>query len=235
MSRPLVGPTTREVLARVPFLEDAPPHLVARLAARVLERSCARGATLFREGEPSVGFWIVVSGSVNIVKVAPDGRVQILEACGAGDVFALVSAIDEGPYPANVEAREDSRFVLFPTHLVTEAAREHPAIGLGIARHFARRLRRTTCKSASVCLRSVRSRLASYVLEVVARAGREPGGGSVRINLGASQEEVAHRLGTVREVLARTLRGFREENLIAQRGDELTVLDVKGLERVALL
>ncbi len=233
MPRSFDADLTRRTLAAVPFLSGLPGSALERLASRSIERAATKGAILFREGEPCTGFWIVATGSANVVKASPDGRIQILETCPRGAVVALVSALDGGAYPATVQAREDSTLLVFPTPLIRETVLQHPEVGLGIARHLAGRLRRSTCRSASVCLRSVRSRVASFLLESIAGRAPDERHESAVLVLGASQEELAHRLGTVREVLARTLRSFREENLIAQRGDTITVLDVARLEGVA--
>jgi len=218
---------TREVLRAIPFLSSLPAAELERLAALTLERSASRGEVLFRAGEPCAGFWIVADGSASIVKRGSKGRVRILETVKKGGLFALVCAVDGLSYTADTEAREDSRFVIFPAGLLRETIVKHPEVGFGVALSLASRLRRFVSREASASA-TIRSRLAALILE----SARGASASSV-IRLGTKQEELARSLGTVREVVARILRGFREGKLIAQRGDAIRLLDRAALERIA--
>ncbi len=56
--------------------------------------------------------------------------------------------------------------------------------------------------------------------------------GSVKLRLPASQAELAHRIGTEREVFARALKGLKEEGLIEQVRGRVSIRDLAGLRRV---
>jgi CRP-like cAMP-binding protein len=76
--------------------------------------------------------------------------------------------------------------------------------------------------------RSVSARLAGYLLKRRERAGRDP------FTLGGSHTAVAEELGTVREVLGRSLRALRDRGLItvdAKGG--ILIVDQAGLRAVA--
>jgi CRP/FNR family transcriptional regulator len=223
---------TVDLLAQLPFLTELDRPTVERLAERLPVRSFPKGRMLFREGDPCDGFWVVVEGSVNVEKVGADGRVVILETCGPGDYFALVSAVDSGNYPAAATTREDSRVLFFPRRELEELFLAHPVVAIGVARHFAARLRGLTSRVAGAAFHDVRARVATFLLQAAERGAAAPDG-SITVTLEASQGEIASRLGTVREVLARALRTFRERKLIKQQAAEVTFLDLPGLREVA--
>ncbi|MEA3396118.1 MAG: helix-turn-helix domain-containing protein [Chloroflexota bacterium] len=50
-----------------------------------------------------------------------------------------------------------------------------------------------------------------------------------------TQEEIAAQLGTVREVVSRTLRAFVKEGVIKMERQHISVLDLEALERAAEL
>ena len=220
------------VLARVPFLRSLEPGCLARVEARLLPRHCPKGETVCREGDPCDAFWIVERGSVSIQKSGHDGRLRILETCGPGGTFALVAVLDGGRHPATVVAREPSRLLCFSREALEALVREAPEVGLEIARMLAGRLRRLTCEVAAACLQSVRGRLALLLLDEAARGQPLPEGG-VRFQLEGSQEELAHRIGTEREVLARALRALREEGVIEQSRSEVRVPRLEKLRAAA--
>jgi CRP/FNR family transcriptional regulator len=223
---------TAELLAHLPFLAGLDRPTLERLIERLPERRFPKGRMLFREGEPCDGFWIVVEGSVNVEKVGADGRVVILETSRPGEYFALVSAVDGGNYPASATTREDSRLLFFPRRELEELFHAHPVVAVGVARNFAARLRGLTSRVAGAAFHDVRARVATFLLQEAERGAAAPDG-TITVKLEAPQGEIASRLGTVREVLARALRTFRERKLIKQQAAEVTFLDLPGLREVA--
>jgi CRP/FNR family transcriptional regulator len=64
-------------------LDERELAMVQQIAAR---KEFRKGDILFHEGDPSRGFYIVVSGSVKIYRVSPDGRERVLHVVEAGDL-----------------------------------------------------------------------------------------------------------------------------------------------------
>jgi CRP/FNR family transcriptional regulator len=132
--------------------------------------------------------------------------VQILETFGPGEVFALVSAVDGGPYPASAEARDDAALLLCPREALEAALDAAPAAALAVARVCAGRLRRFTTLIASVSLEDTRARVAAHLVRL-AQEGGAKGEEVIEVALGGPQHEVAQRLGMAREVYAGCSRG----------------------------
>jgi CRP/FNR family transcriptional regulator len=74
-------------------------------------------------------------------------------------------------------------------------------------------------------LHSVRARLAAYLLAVSQ--------GQTEFSLMETNEAIAGHLGTVREVVSRTLRSFKDDGFLALRGRRVIVHDFALLQRVA--
>ena len=72
---------------------------------------------------------------------------------------------------------------------------------------------------------SVTQRLARLLLD----AGRQAG--ADEFDLPLTHQELASRLGTVREVVSRNLARFRAEGLIRMQGHQVAILDKAGLAR----
>jgi CRP/FNR family transcriptional regulator len=222
-----------QLLEAVPFFHDVDEARLRLLAARLRLRSFETDQVVCREGDPCDGFWVIEQGSVNIQKAGRDGRIRILETCRSGGFFALVAALDGGLHPANVVARESSRLLLFPTRELQGLAAAFPGVGLAIARVFAVRLRRLTCDLAAACLQSVRARVAELLVHEASERGRRHSDGRVELALLERQEELARRIGTEREVLARALRSLREEGLIEQSRGDVLIPDIERLRLAA--
>ncbi len=75
---------------------------------------------------------------------------------------------------------------------------------------------------------TVRQRLAGHLLAIA--VGREHGRRVAR----ATQQELAGSIGTVREVVARTLHDLRDEGLVAMSPGQIEIVDERGLYKIAV-
>ena len=88
-----------------------------------------------------------------------------------------------------------------------------------------KRLRHLVSVLESMTFGSVTQRLARLLVDYSRQAGAD------EFALPVTHQELASRLGTVREVVSRNLARFRAEGLIQVQGHQVKVLDRAGLER----
>jgi len=186
-------------------------------------RRLQRDEVLASESEPCEAVYWVAEGRLRVLKVAPNGREQTLYEAHQGAVLNLVPALDGDPSPATiVAATRSSLFVLSVTAL-DELIGRYPELARLLLRELAARLREQTNLSAELALRSVGERLARLLVDSV----------SIEGGLHTTQREMASRLGTVREVLARELARFERRGwIIASRG-VIEVVDYTALQHLA--
>lgn len=56
--------------------------------------------TLFHQGDLATSFYVVLTGSINLYRVAPDGQTKVIEVIRAGAAFAeALMFMDEMRYP----------------------------------------------------------------------------------------------------------------------------------------
>jgi CRP/FNR family transcriptional regulator len=97
---------------------------------------------------------------------------------------------------------------------------------------LARRVRQFAELAGDLAFREVTQRVARH-LETVARAdGRDIAIGTT-FELTLTQEQLAARLGTVRELVARALSQLRRHRVVAQRGRRVSILDPVRLTALA--
>jgi CRP/FNR family transcriptional regulator len=127
---------TVEVLARVPLLAGLERRDLERLARSFRERSFSEGDAITSEGEPGVGFFVIVEGSANVsVGGTPRGTL------GAGDSFGEMALIDEGPRSATVVAATDMRCLALSAWEFRPFVEEHSSVAWALLVTLARRLR----------------------------------------------------------------------------------------------
>jgi CRP-like cAMP-binding protein len=205
----------------------SPPEALESLAHVAEYRLLGRGAMLFLAGEPARGLFIVVSGSIRAFRVNAKGREQTIHVESAGATLAEVPVFDDGNYPANAVAEEPSGVLYLSKADVQRFLIENPAAALNALRLMARRLRRHAELADSLALKDVGQRLARLLL-TEARAQRTT-------DLNFSNQQLAARVGSVREVVSRNLARLAQSGLIDvdARARGITIIDEQALERFA--
>ncbi len=215
-----------EALRQVLFLKTASQEAILQLLAAGQMRPLGKGEHLFRELERCLGLFVVLTGAVKVYKLDSRGRELTLSLEGPGASVAELPLFDGGNYPYSAEAaqantsvwfvpRDQFRAVMHAFPEITERA----LLALGI------RLRQMVQIAEAQSLFTVRARLAAYLLEVMA--------GQREFRLEDTNETISSHLGTVREVVSRTLRTLKEAKVIELRGRLVTLLDEAELRRIA--
>jgi CRP-like cAMP-binding protein len=209
-----------ETLRGVPFLHELPESTLVEIARRCTEKVHMRGETIFVEGDPPKGLMIVREGAVKIYKTGDGGREQILEIEGSGRSVAELPLFDGRPYPASCAAVHDSVLLLIRPRDFQELLEQHPDLTRTVIASLAFRLRRMVMLVQELSLRDVRQRLLDLFQEFA------KDGGSFELDL--SHQELAARIGTVREIVSRTLAKLAQEGAIRVDGKTVTLLDQPG-------
>ena len=99
-------------LAAIPMFRHLGARQRTRLAQYFCRRSYRAGEVIVRQGDTSMSFYVVLSGTVRIVRhPAGDDGVDIAEE-GAGSFFGEMGVIDDLPRAATVVALEPTECAL---------------------------------------------------------------------------------------------------------------------------
>jgi len=210
-------PSKRDAIARVPLLEGLPTDLLDEILGQCVERTYLRGETVFREGDPSRGLIVVWRGGLKVYKLGDGGREQILEIEGPGRSVAELPMFDGLPYPASCAAIEDTVVLAMSAESFRRLMAMRPALAESVIASLSRRLRHLVGLVEEISLKAVRSRLAGLLLEMA--EGRE------EFELQLTHHDLAARIGTVREIVSRTLARMAREGAIRMDGRKLAILD----------
>jgi CRP/FNR family transcriptional regulator len=217
-----IRPASEEILTlwrRIAFLQSVPGPIVHTLAALATRRTCLRGEVIFQEDEPTAGLFLIETGTVKICRFSMEGREYILQFLHPGDTFNDVSALDGGGNPATAIALTDAVLWRVARTDLRRVVQQHPELAWAIIENMAGRARLLVGIVHDLAMRGVRGRLARLLLEQAETAERgEP-------TDPLTQEEIASRLGTVREVVGRTLRGMANDGMISMERQQIVILD----------
>jgi CRP/FNR family transcriptional regulator len=202
---------------------------VCSFAERTTIRRLGPGELLFSEGEPCAGLYVVISGRVRIFKTSSSGREHVLAIEGPGRSIAELPVFDGGTYPASAAAVDESQLLFVSRSDFRACCMEHPEVALKLLQVVGSRIRRLVGIIEELSFTTLRHRLISWLLREAKAHGR-PGEGGVVFELNISHQELATRVGTVRELVSRNMSRLQAQGLIQVQGHEVTILDQDGLE-----
>lgn len=217
------------MLAGVPIFSGLSQDELAFLAQRTVPREFSPGQTVFAEGEPCTGLYVVESGHVRIFKSSPGGREQVLSIEGPGSSVAELPVFDGGNYPASVTAVDDATLLFVSKQDFQSLCLTHPQVSLKVLRVVGARLRRLVGIIEELSFTTVRHRLAAYLVRLAKTSGKRTDQG-IEITLPANNQELASQIGTVRELVSRNLSRFQAEGMMTINGRSVTVIDLKAME-----
>lgn len=213
---------TTLLLRRTALFAGLSDDALARVASAAIRRTFTPGETVIIEGDPCQAAYVVGEGQVRVYRMSAGGRQQVLAQLGPGQAFNTVPPFQpQGVNHASVEALTPLVLYAIPVDDLRRLVRECPELALAILQDFADRLDHLTDLVEDLGLRTVRGRLARFLLEH-AEAGA--------VTRRWTQEEIAGHLGTVRDMVGRALRAFVDAGLIAMERQRIVLLDRPGLE-----
>jgi len=217
-----------KLVANIPLFEDLPEEQHRDLASIALVKSFGRGQTIFSEGDPGTGFYVVISGRVKIYKLSADGKEQILHIFGGGEPFGEVPVFEGRRFPAHAVALDESRCLFFPRPAFTDLISRNPSLSLNMLAVLSRRLRRFTVLVDDLSLKEVPGRLAAHLLYLSDRNE-----GAADLELDVPKGQLAGMLGTIPETLSRILTKMVKQGLIESDGPRIRIVDREELTELA--
>ena len=221
--KPLTG-----TLRRVPLFNELSELELASIAANVISNSYKAGQVIFSEGDKGSDLLVVEEGCVRVVKTAPNGRHQLISIERAGSSLGEVSAFDGGPYSTTAIAIDSVVLLRISGGQFRGLCLSHPEVALKVIRVLGHRLRQLRRLVEELSFATVRDRLISHLLRLADERG-VPKAGGIEISLEENNEELAARLGTVRELVSRNLGRLHGEGLILMRKRAVTISDLERL------
>jgi len=217
-----------EIVSAVPLFDGLPDDQLDEIRKIAVSKRFKKGETIFSEGDPGNGFYVVAEGLVKIYKVSSEGKEQILHIFGIGEPFGEVPVFTGQPFPANAEAIAISRLLFFPREDFVGLITGNPSLSLNMLAVLSMRLRQFTVQIENLSLKEVPGRLASYLLYLADEQEKED---SVRLDISKSQ--LASLLGTIPETLSRIFAKMTDMKLIAVSGRKIKLIDRLGLINLA--
>lgn len=208
-------------LRRNLYFDDLPEDMLKEIAEHMQLRSFERGEVLFWEDDPCAGLHIIEQGSLKLYRLSSQGRQYIIRVLQEGDTCNEVPAFDGGTNPVNVETLEKSKVWMIEADMLRALVKSHPDFALKVLSNFGKNLRGLVRMVSEMAFYQVTNRLARLISDLPTEEPRPHW----------TQEQLAAQLGTVREVVARSLKELERSGAIRIEDRRIYIADDTVLQQ----
>jgi CRP/FNR family transcriptional regulator, cyclic AMP receptor protein len=211
------------------FFRGLPDHAMMEFVPLAPLFCCPGNTVLFAEEQPPRSILFLLEGKVKFSMNSVEGRRLILGIVGPGEILGLASAVSGSPWNVTAETQLPCVIGAIQRQSFLDFLLSYPLACQNVARQLSLDSRRNCDQLRTVGLAwTAAAKLARLLLEWSGE-GRQTDHG-IRFLCPLTHEEIGEHIGVSRETVTRTLHGFRNRNLVEQRGSALFVSDLRGLE-----
>ncbi len=191
----------KTMLAEIPLFEGFSEDQLDQLIRAAIRRKLPKGAYLFREGEVADAMYVLLDGRIRSLTSDNHGKEFVFKIGEPGDVFGEISLIDGEPRGWTTQVEEDAEVLMISRQDFVRLLTESPEMKDLVIKNLARIVRRLQATMKSLALLDVYGRVrALFESLAVVVDGQE------MIEQPLTQQAIADRVGSSREMIARILK-----------------------------
>ncbi len=216
--------TQTRLLQQYPMLRELPAAELETLLASASAMHVPAGTVVFDENQPCQGFPLLLSGTIRVIKAAPNGRELQLYRVMPGESCILTSSclLGHTRYQARGVSEEALEMVILPATSFHTLLGKHEAFRNYVFHLFSDRLTDLMQLVTAVAFQKLDQRLAKLIVN-------KPN------PIHATHQMLADELGSAREIVSRLLKGFAEQGWVRLGREQIEITDAASLKRFAEL
>ncbi len=180
-----------------------------------------------RDSEDS-DVYFLVAGRARVVVYSESGREVSFDEIEAGACVGELAAIDAGPRSASVVALVPSLLAVLPRQSFLDAVLASPTAQLALLNHLAKMVRHATSRIVELSTLGAHNRVYAEIL----RLAKPAAGGRTLIHPIPAHGDIAARVSTTRETVARVFSDLARKKIVVREKGELAVLEPKRLKEM---
>ncbi|MGQ9558192.1 MAG: Crp/Fnr family transcriptional regulator [Desulfurispora sp.] len=220
-------------LAGCPLFRGIPPGELQTMLAclKPVQRTYRKNELVTRAGEKFTGIGVVLSGHLTVTRESMGGQRVIITALEAGDLFGeIIAFAGEQSWPATVLAQDECRVLFLPPEKIVGSCEKqcsfHRLLITNMLGIVSRRALLLSRKVEYLSLKSIRGRIAAFLLEQMQKTGQ------TTFILPFTRHVMADFLNVARPSLSREMGRLRDEGVIDFHRSSVRILDVPALQKM---
>ena len=219
--------TENTSLGGISLLSDLPEKALVEISKRCSWRKFSTGEQILDRHSDSCDLYFIVEGRARVVIYSFSGRDVTFDDREAGDYFGELAALDGEPRSANVVALEETVVAILSQDGFLQMLMTYPQVTVRILKNLAKIVRISTDRIMDLSTLGANNRVHAELLRLA--ASNVDDDNMARISPIPIHGDIASRVSTTRETVARVFSDLTREMILQRDPDALVILDVERL------
>lgn len=191
----------KAMLAEIPLFEGFSEDQLDQLIRTAIRRKLPKGTYLFREGEVADAMYVLLDGRTRSLTSDNQGKEFVFKIGEPGDIFGEISLIDGELRGWTTQVEEDAEVLMISRQDFVRLLSDTPEMKDLVIKNLARIVRRLQHTMKSLALLDVYGRVRALFESMATVID-----GQEMIEQPLTQQAIADRVGSSREMIARILK-----------------------------
>lgn len=215
----------------ISFFHDLPPDEIEAVKKCLIEKTFGKGEIIHTEGRDCSRLFFIRSGRIKIYRTSSSGKEQIFEILNAGDTCACNPGNVSWHCTSTAEALTPCTLWFLSRENYVRMVRGNTGLMHALNELFAKRLQCFSDIIEDMSLKDSKKRLIKFLLDMLPKEKKGlPVNGVLFIP--STREEIAQRLGTARETVARHISDLKRKKLIDVKPYQIIIKDKEALQKL---
>ncbi|WP_338766575.1 Crp/Fnr family transcriptional regulator [Massilia sp. METH4] len=215
-------------LRNIPLLANLTEEEMQRVKADLRVRAYAKRDVIWHKDGGGDGLLFLLTGQLQVIDIAEDGRAIGLRALAPGDFFGEIALINNAPRSASVVAMTPVLVGFLPAPTALHLFSHSPSVARQMLQHLAQKIQRDSELRALLSINNTTRRIFTYLSLMVRRDAQ---GLPVVENL-PTHQDIANMINTSRETVTRALLALAQQGIIEKEQHRLVIRDPEALRRL---
>lgn len=199
-----------KLLSRVQIFQHCSEDEIQQVASLLMPKETRKRDILFYEGEPCDVIYFIHHGRVKVYKTTEDGREQIVNLLGKGDIFPHVGWYGGSTYPATAESLEDGQLYFLYVNKFIQLLESTPRLTVKLLQEFDGKIRELQSRLSNVLSRDMTEKIHNVLHSLAKDKGRKKEEGYY-LEIELTHQDIANMVGTTRETASRIISQLKKE------------------------
>jgi CRP/FNR family cyclic AMP-dependent transcriptional regulator len=206
------------MLDDIPLFAGLQTDELEHLSSKAVTHTYPKNTIVINEGDISNSLYVIIEGQVKIFRANEEGREIVLNLQGPGEYFGEIALLDSEPRSVSVITLEKCRIAILSKADFEAFLLVNPPVMMTILCNAIARLRALTDTVSNLALLDVYGRVTRLLLQ-----SAEEIDGIRTVNMALTQQDIASRVGSSREMVSRILKDLRTGGYIEQQDRQILI------------
>jgi CRP/FNR family transcriptional regulator, cyclic AMP receptor protein len=203
------------LLQRFSLFKDLTNAEIEPILDLAKNRLYRQGTHIFMQDDPLTNVYFIHQGQIKIYRTDMQGKEQIVNVLGEGEMFPHMGFFRKGTYPAHAEVLEDAILIYIPIHLFEEFLKTNPEICVKIFRILGDKIVDLQNRLEEKMLHNTYEQIILLLLRLVKSHGKKFDDDHYIFTTQFTNRDLANMIGSSRETVSRTLTSLKKSKLIS--------------------